>query len=82
VDEKVIAFIRGRARERGTVVRVVLRRSAEGVLVITLNGRGLDGWEARMWLDRLQGEIVERFGEEVDLAIERREPSALRGLGD
>ena len=27
-------------------------------------------------------EIVERFGEEVDLAIERRGPSALRGLGD
>ena len=27
-------------------------------------------------------EIAERFGEEVDLAIERRGPSALRGLGD
>jgi hypothetical protein len=82
LDETMIAFVRRLARDRGRVVRVRLRRSVEGEAFVTLNGRGLEGFAARMLVERLEDELADTFGEVVDIAVEARTPSALRGLMD
>ncbi|MGH2684315.1 MAG: hypothetical protein ACRDJP_02480 [Actinomycetota bacterium] len=82
LDEAMIAFVRRRARERGRVLQVHLRRSAEDEAFLALNGRGLEGFEAQLWVEGLRQELAEVFGESVDVAVEARRPSALRGLMD
>jgi hypothetical protein len=82
IDEALIAFVRRRAREQGRVIRVSFRRSGHGDAFISLNGRGMEGFAAQLWVEGLRNELAELFGESVDVAVEARRPSALRGLTD
>ena len=49
---------------------------------MTLNGRGLEDPLAGMWMNELVERLEQAFGEKVDVAVEQRQPSALRGLMD
>lgn len=81
-DQSAVSFIRHDARCHGYVVQVAFRRSEQGGAFVTLNGRGLEDPLGGMWVDGLVQRISEAFGESVDVAIEMRRPSALRGLMD
>ena len=81
-DQAMVTFVRQRARDQGHVVKVRMWRSDSGEAFVTLNGRSLAGFRGQLWVERLVEEIENRFGEAVDVAVEARRPSALRGLMD